>query len=139
MEQKLNVLLAENDEMIKQGQMKLRFISKSFHGVIDYVAAIALITSPYILKLGDSSSPATLLSVGTGLAVILVSILTKYRYSIFKVIPFDLHLAIDLAVATAFIAIPFLFGLKGLDAAYFFINGAVVYLVVALTETPPVI
>jgi hypothetical protein len=46
------------------------------------------------------------------------------------VLPFDLHLA----AATAFIAIPFVFSFTGIDAAYYTINAAVVYLVVALTE-----
>ena len=117
--------------------MKLRFISQSFHGIIDYLAAIALITGPFILNLGDSAPASIWLSIGTGIAVILVSILTKYKYSLFKVIPFDLHLAIDLAAATAFVAIPYLFSLTGLNAAYFFVNAAIVYLVVALTENRP--
>jgi hypothetical protein len=117
--------------------MKFRFISPGSHGIIDYVASIALIACPFILKLGDS--PATKwLSIGTGISGIALSILTKYKYSIFKVIPFDLHLAINLAAATTFVAIPFAFNLKGLDAVYFFVNAAIVYLVVALTENRPI-
>jgi hypothetical protein len=64
------------------------------------------------------------------IAVLLVSILTRYRYALVRVLPFDLHLA----AATAFIAIPFVFSFTGIDAAYYTINAAVVYLVVALTE-----
>ncbi|WPU96974.1 hypothetical protein SNE25_15745 [Mucilaginibacter sabulilitoris] len=116
--------------------MKLRFISPGSHGIIDYVGSIALIACPFILKLGDSPA-IKWVSIGTGLAGIAISILTKYEYSIFKVIPFDLHLAINLAAATAFVAIPFTFDLKGLDAMYFFVNAVIVYLVVALTENRP--
>lgn len=118
--------------------MKLRFISPDAHGIIDYVASIALIIGPFILKLGDSSPVAKWLPIGAGIAGIMLGIFTKYRYSIFKVIPLDLHLAINLAAATAFGAIPFIFALTGLDAAFFFVNAATVYLVVALTDNQPV-
>jgi hypothetical protein len=122
---------------ISDGTLKLRFITQTFHGVIDYAAGLALITAPFILHLGNTSPAAIWLSVATGIAVVLVSILTKYRYALFRVIPFDLHLAIDLAAATAFVGIPFVFSFTGIDAAYYTINAAVVYLVVALTENRP--
>jgi len=119
---------------VESHPVKLRFISQTFHGIIDYAAALALITAPFILHLGSTSPAAIWLSVVTGIAVVVVSILTNYQYALFRVIPFDLHLAIDLAAATAFVAIPFVFSFEGIDAAYYAINAAVVYLVVALTE-----
>ena len=119
--------------------MKLRFISPTNHGLVDYAAAVALITLPFLLKLGISSPVAIWLSVITGFAVILVSGITDYRYGLLKLIPFSGHLAIDLTVATGFIAIPFVFGFTGLDAAYYWINAAVVYLAVAFTAETPVI
>lgn len=119
--------------------MKLRFISPTNHGLVDYAAAVALITAPFLLKLGSSSPAAIWLSVITGFAVILVSGITDYRYGLLRYIPFSVHLAIDLTVATAFIAIPFVFGFTGLDAAYYWINAAVVYLAVAFTAETPVI
>ncbi|MCE7997035.1 MAG: hypothetical protein HEP71_34065 [Roseivirga sp.] len=114
--------------------MKLRFISPTLHGLIDYGAAVGLILIPLALGLGDSSPIALWFSVATGVAVIVVSVLTNYRYGIIRTIPFDGHLTIDLLAATAFMAAPFLFGFEGLDAHYYWINAAVVYLVVALTE-----
>ena len=114
--------------------MKLRFISPTFHGIIDYSAAVLLIAGPFLLKLGESSPLAVTLSVITGFAVILVSIITKYKFALTKVIPFDLHLAIDLSVATAFAIIPFVLNFKGLDVIYYVANSAIVFLVVALTE-----
>ena len=47
----------------------------------------------------------------------------------------DDHLALDLLVATAFMLLPYVLMLDGLDAAYYYANAAVVYLVVALTST----
>ncbi|WPU96943.1 hypothetical protein SNE25_15585 [Mucilaginibacter sabulilitoris] len=118
--------------------MKLRFLSPTNHGIVDYAAAVALIGGPFILGLGSSNPAALWISVVTGITVIIVSIATRYRYGIFKLIPFGGHLALDLLVATAFMFVPYLFKLEGVDAAYFYINAVVVYLVVALTasETP---
>ena len=115
--------------------MKLRFISPTAHGIIDYAAAIALVTAPFLLKLGSSNPAALWTSVMTGIVVALVSVSTDYRYGVLKMLPFDDHLALDLLVATAFMLLPYVLMLDGLDAAYYYANAAVVYLVVALTST----
>lgn len=115
--------------------MKLRFLSPSNHGIVDYLAAVALITSPFILQLGDSNLMARWISVITGFVVIIVSLATRYRYGAFKLIPFGGHLTLDLLVATVFMLIPSLFKLEGLDAGYYYANAVVVYLVVAVTAS----
>lgn len=115
--------------------MKLRFLSPTNHGIVDYLAAVALIVAPSMLKLGSSNPLAFWISVFTGIVVIIVSLATKYRYSAFRIIPFGGHLTLDLLVATIFMLVPFLFGLGGLDAAYYYINAVVVYLVVAVTSS----
>lgn len=118
--------------------MKLRFISPKNHGLIDYAAAIALIASPFLLNLGTSNPLAQWISVITGAVVILVSISTRYYYGALKVIPFGGHLALDLLVATLFMLIPYIFAFEGLDAAYYYANAVVVYLVVAFTASESV-
>lgn len=115
--------------------MKLRFLSPANHGIVDYLAAIALIFAPFMLKLGTSNPLALWISVTTGIVVIVVSLVTRYRYGAFKMIPFGGHLALDLLVATVFMLVPFLFELEGLDEAYYYINAVVVYLVVAVTAS----
>lgn len=115
--------------------MKLRFLSPTNHGIVDYLAAVTLIVAPFILQLGDSNPMASWISVVTGIVVIIVSLATRYRYGAFKIIPFGGHLALDLLVATIFMLVPFLFGFEGLDAAYYYINAVVVYLVVAVTAS----
>lgn len=115
--------------------MKLRFLSPTNHGIVDYLAAVALIVSPFILGLGSSNPLASWISVFTGILVIIVSLSTNYRYGAFKLIPFGGHLTLDLLVATIFMLVPFLFDLSGIDAAYYYINAVVVYLVVAVTAS----
>ena len=115
--------------------MKLRFLSPTNHGIVDYLAAVALIALPFILQLGSSNPLAQWISIVTGILVIIVSLATKYRYGAFKLIPFGGHLVLDLLVATLFMLVPFLLKLEGLDAAYYYANAVVVYLVVAVTAS----
>ena len=115
--------------------MKLRVISPTLHGVADYTAGLGLVVAPFLLGLGDSSSVAVWFSVITGLAVFAASLLTDYKLSLRRVIPFQGHLAIDLLVATTFMIVPFVFALSGVDAAYYWFNATVVFLVVSLSAS----
>jgi len=115
--------------------MNFRFLSPTNHGIVDYVAAIALIAAPFVLGLGSSNPMAIWISVASGFAVIIVSAATRYRYGLFKLIPFGGHLTLDMLVATAFMLVPSLFKLQGLDAAYYYINAVVVFWVVAVTAS----
>lgn len=115
--------------------MQLRFISPTLHGVADYSAGTGLILAPFLLGLGGSNSLALWTSVLTGAAVLVVSLLTDYKLGAMRTIPFQGHLAIDLMVAVAFMAAPFILGFQGLDAHYYWINAAVVFTVVSLSAT----
>lgn len=115
--------------------MKLRIITPTLHGVADYSAAVGLIILPTLLNLGNSSGIAFWFSIITGLAIIVVSVLTNYKLGIVRAIPYQGHLAIDLLVAITFMILPFLFDLKGIDGYYYWINAAVIFLVVSLGES----
>jgi hypothetical protein len=115
--------------------VKFRCISPTLHGVADYSAGIGLILAPFLLGLGGVNNLAVWISVITGTTVLVVSALTDYKLGALRTIPFQGHLAIDLTVAIAFMAIPFLLGFKGLDAHYYWINAAVVFTVVSLSAT----
>ena len=119
--------------------MKLRIISPNVHGIIDYSAAAALTLSPILLGLGDSSSVAFWASIIAGIAVVFVSLNTTYKFSLLNNIPFDGHLAIDLTVAIAFMLLPFIFSFSGIDAYYYWANATVVFLVVALSDSPKLV
>ncbi len=51
-----------------------------------------------------------------------------------RVLPYKLHLAVDLAVGMLFLALPFALGFTGLDAAYYWLNGAAVVAVIGLSK-----
>ena len=113
--------------------MDIRFLSPRLHGVVDYLAAASLLTLPFILGLGETQPLARWLAVGTGAAVVVVSLLTDYRYGAVRVLPFRVHLAIDAAAATVFALAPALFGFVGLDAWYYWLNAVAVFAVVAVS------
>lgn len=113
--------------------MDIRFLTPTFHGIVDYVAAAALITLPFVLGLGETHPLAKWLAVGTGGAVIVVSLMTDYRYGAFRVLPFWGHLAIDAATASVFALAPAVFGFTGLDAWFYWLNAVAVFVVVALS------
>ncbi|KZL20452.1 MULTISPECIES: hypothetical protein [unclassified Pseudovibrio] len=112
--------------------MSLRFVTKSIHAYLDYPVAFALIGLPFILGLGAANPLALWLSVGTGAAALILTLLTDHQFGVLRVLPYSLHLAVDGAVGALFLLAPFLFGFTGLDAAYYFANGLAVAIVVSL-------
>lgn len=109
-----------------------RFITKTLHAYLDYPVAFGLIIMPFILSLGTSSPFAVTLSVVTGIAALILTILTDHQLGVVRVLPYKLHLAVDGMVGVVFLIAPFLLGFSGLDAAYYWVIGATVIAVVSL-------
>jgi len=107
-------------------------MTRKLHAYIDYPVALGLIILPFILGLGSSNPMAFGISVVTGLAVLATTALTEHETGLFKLLPYSLHLAVDAVVGAVFVATPFVLGLTGLDAAYFWAIGAAVLVVVSL-------
>lgn len=113
--------------------MSFRFISSTMHGILDYAAATALIVLPFLLGLGHHEPIAPWLSAVAGLALIVYSLLTDYRYGALPVLSYRAHLDADRAAGVAMIAVPFVFGFSGLVAKYFAVMGLGVFVVVFLS------
>lgn len=112
--------------------MSLRFVSKEIHAYLDYPVAIGLMVMPGLLGLGQSHPMAFWLSVVTGVAALVLTVLTDHHLGLIRVLHYKLHLAVDGAVGAVFLGAPFLFGFSGLDAACYWILGATVAAVVSL-------
>ena len=115
--------------------MTFRFLTPRLHGLLDYAAAAGLIVLPFLLDLAASSPLAHWLSVAAGVGLVAYSLLTDYAFGVFRVLPFRVHLALDLSAAVAFLAAPFLFGWSGLVLGYYLVMGAAVVAVVAVTNS----
>ncbi len=110
----------------------MKFITKRIHAFLDYPVAIALIILPFLLGLGDSNPLALQLSVATGIAALILTILTNHHLGLIKVVSYKMHLLVDFLVAIVFVIAPFIFSFEGMDAYFYWINGIAVLAVVSL-------
>ena len=110
----------------------MKFVTKRIHAYLDYPVAIALIVLPFVLGLGETNPLALYLSVVTGVAAFGLTLLTDHHLGVMRVLPYSFHMAVDLIVGLTFLAAPFIFGFSGLDAAFYWLNGAAVVLVISL-------
>ena len=109
-----------------------RFITKTIHAYLDYPVAVSLIAMPFILGLGSVNPLAFWLSVVTGIAAFILTILTDHHLGVFRVLPYRLHLTVDFLVGLVFVGAPFALGFAGLEAAYYWVLGGTVLAVVSL-------
>lgn len=110
----------------------MKFVTKKIHAYLDYPVAVALIGLPFVLGLGSSNPLALQLSVATGIAAFILTLLTNHQLGVYRIIPFKAHLAVDAFVGIVFVIAPFVFSFDGLDAYYYWINGGAVLTVVSL-------
>jgi hypothetical protein len=86
-----------------------RFIPQDLHSLLDYSGGLTLVASGLLCS--DPAGRMAGLMLGTSGAV--VSALTDYRLSLAKLIPIEVHEALDYVVGFGAIAAPFLFGYRG--------------------------
>jgi len=110
----------------------MRLVTKTMHAYLDYPVAILLLAAPFLLHLGGSHPLARWLSVGTGVAALGLTVLTDHKTGLIRVVPYPVHLAVDLLVGVVFALAPFVVGFTGIDAAFYWINAAAVLTVVGL-------
>lgn len=116
--------------------MHIRFVTKTVHALLDYPVAASLIATPFILGLGKANPLALWLSVATGIAAFVLTLLTDHKTGVIRVLPYALHVTVDRLVGLAFIAAPFVLGFTGLNAWYYWLNGAAVLLVTTVLNAP---
>jgi hypothetical protein len=112
--------------------MNIRFVTQKIHALIDYPVAIALMAMPFVLGLGSSSPLAFWLSFTTGVAALLLTLLTDHETGVVRVLPYSVHLAVDFAVGITFAIAPIALGFTGIDAIYYWANALAVLTVVSL-------
>ena len=112
----------------------MRFVTKTIHAWLDYPVALALIVVPFVLGLGMSHTLALIVSPIVGVAALILTVFTDHHLGVFRVLPYKFHLAVDLMVGVLFLMLPTALGLNGLDAAYYYVNGAAVVVVIALSK-----
>jgi len=103
-------------------------ITSRLHGIIDYVVGVALIAAPWLFGFVDfeNFAAATWTPIIIGLAIIGMSLMTNYEFSLARIIPLRTHLFIDFVAAAFLAASPWL--LNYADYVY------VPHLIVGLAE-----
>ncbi len=114
--------------------MSLRVITRKIHAYLDYPVALALMVLPFVLQLGSSNPAALWLSVATGFAALILTVLTDHELGVFRVLPYSFHVAVDALVGVVFVITPFALGFAGIDAWFYWINGAAVLSVIAMSS-----
>lgn len=116
--------------------MSFRFVTRQVHAYIDYPVAVSLMALPFALGLGSSNPIAQWLSAATGAAALFLTLLTDHETGVIKVLPYWFHVAVDRLVGLIFVAAPFALGFGGLEAGYYWGNGAAVLAVTFLLNAP---
>lgn len=110
----------------------MRFITRTMHAYLDYPVALGLMALPFVFELGTSNPAAKWLAVGTGVAALILTVFTDHELGLFRFLPYGFHLAVDALVGIVFIVAPFALGFSGLDALFYWVNGAAVLTVCSL-------
>ena len=116
--------------------MNIRFVTRKVHAYIDYPVAISLMAMPFVLGLGTVNPAAKWLSVATGGAAFLLTVLTKHELGVFRVLPYWFHVLVDRIVGITFVAAPFILGFQGIDALYYWANAAAVLAATFVLNAP---
>lgn len=89
--------------------LRTRMITTRVHGIIDYLVGLLLLALPYLLGFADGGA-AQKVTLTLGAVAVLYSLLTNYELGVLRLIPFRLHLGIDVVFALLTAASPWLFG-----------------------------
>jgi len=114
----------------------LFFIKKTVHALVDYQVALSLVATQVMLGLGRGNPLALWVSVATGITAFIMTLFTDHKTGVIRVLPYGLHIAVDRLVGIVFVTVPFVLGLQGLDAWYYWANGAAVLLVTVVLNAP---
>jgi hypothetical protein len=112
--------------MLREGPIP-RFV----HGMIEYIAAIALFAAPFVLSFDSGAALAT--SLIAGVLVLVVAACTDGPTSLVDQIPITVHFVLDWLFALALIAVPFVAGFSDeTEPTVFFLALGVLHLLVTI-------
>lgn len=83
----------------------MRFIPTRFHGILDYIVGVFMITAPWVLDFSDNDA-ATWTIVIAGVLVLLQTIMTDFEVGLIRRIPMKSHLTMDFILGLALAVSP---------------------------------
>lgn len=118
--------------------MNLKVISPTLHGLLDYTAALGLVLLPMLLSLKQESALVYWFSIAAGLGLMSYSLLTSYKFSLFKFFSYKMHLILDALASSAFLLLAVLHQGTLLSTVYCLVMGGGVIVVIALSNQQPI-
>jgi len=85
----------------------MKHISSRSHGVLDYAAGVLLLVAPFLFGFADNE-PARNAAWIVGASALIYSLLTAYELGVVKLIPYRVHLGLDIAAGIFLAASPWL-------------------------------
>ena len=86
----------------------MRLVNTKAHALIDYLLCILLIFSPFFFGF-ESNSTAGHTCVAGGLLVLCLALVTRFEFSLFKIVPLKAHMQIDFVSGLLLSVSPVLF------------------------------
>ncbi len=86
------------------------FISKTSYGVINYAAALLLITSPWLFHFDHTKGAALLVPIYLGWLQLIMAIFTNNPTGFLKVFPMQMHNCLDVLSGSFLLAMPWMYG-----------------------------
>jgi hypothetical protein len=87
----------------------MRFISRKFHAVLDYMSGALLIASPWLFNF-DEINDAKWVAIVVGAMILVMSFLTDYEGGGAKTLSMRTHLTMDVLAGLFLAASPWIFG-----------------------------
>lgn len=114
----------------------MKIISRTMHGVLDYLVGIALIAAPWLFGFARNGAE-TWTPVIIGSVILIYSLFTNYELGVFREIQMSTHLWLD-RMSGLFLAVsPWLFNYNELVYLPHLLVGLLILLVAMMTRLEP--
>ncbi len=107
-------------------------ISIRTHAVIDYLAGVMLLASPFVIPYPDNLMKQ--IAFVFGAIILLYSSMTDYPLGLLRFVPFPIHRGADLLAGGGLAFSPIHFAVHGAPAVLFIVVGACLFMLALLTR-----
>ncbi len=86
----------------------MKILDLDFHACMDYAIGALLLVSPWLFGFSQEGN-ASLIMLAMGNVLILYGMMTDFDFSLIAIIPFEVHLGLDIAFGVLLMASPWIF------------------------------